>query len=91
MTFDPDATQRIKAAVKRRIVANPAARWHDLSSRLARWGVYVQGALALVPREDMPPRLEAYVAVAFFVLIGAAKLVAEERNGTQHENQSQGS
>ena len=80
MTFDPDLTQRIKVAVKRRIVKDPAGRWSDLSSRLARWGVYVQGAIALLPSGDLHPKTAAYVAVLFFVLIGASKLVAEEKN-----------
>ena len=71
-------TQKILAAVNVKVVKDPASRWKDLSSRLARIGAYVQGALLLVP--DLPPRWMSYVAVLFFVLIGAAKLVAEEKN-----------
>lgn len=78
MTFDANRT--ISARIRRRIVKDPAARWADLSSRLARWGAFVQGALALVPAEDLPQKFSIYVAVAFFVLIGGAKLIAEERN-----------
>ena len=81
MTFEPNATQKFLSAVKIKVVKDPASRWKDLSSRLARIGAYVQGVLLLVP--DFPPRWMSYVAVVFFVLIGAAKLLAEEKNEAQ--------
>ena len=78
MENKPTTTQKILGAVNVKVVKDPGARWRDLSSRLARWGAYVQGALLLIP--DLPPRWMSYAAVVFFVLIGAAKLIAEEKN-----------
>ena len=83
MTFNPDMTTRMKAAVKRRIVKDPASRWADLSSKLARWGALAQGGLALLPAGTLTTAQVSIVAVVFFVAIGGAKLIAEDKNAAK--------
>jgi hypothetical protein len=80
MTFDPSMTQRLVSRAKRRIVPDWRARWDDLSTRIAKWGALLQGALLMVPAEHaakLPQHLSAYLALAMFVLVGAAKLITE--------------
>ena len=99
MTFEPNLTQRIVRKAKGRIVHDWKARLGDYSSRIAQWGALVQGALLMVPADDLaqwgalvqgallmvpaddlarlPANLSAYLALAMFVLIGAAKLITE--------------
>jgi hypothetical protein len=65
---------------KRRIVPDWRARWDDLSTRIAKWGALLQGALLMVPAEHaakLPQHLSAYLALTMFVLVGAAKLITE--------------
>ena len=83
MTFDANATQRFKAAVKRRIVKDPAARWSDLSSRFARYGAFAQGGLLLLPSKWQSVELMGAVAILFYVAVQGAKLISEERNSTE--------
>lgn len=78
MTFDPEKT--IIGRVRKHIVRDPASRWADLSSRIARWGALAQGAIALLPAGTLTAAQVSIVAVVFFVAIGASKLVAEEKN-----------
>ena len=80
MTSEPNLTQRIVRRARGRIAKDWRSRWNDYSTRIAKWGALVQAALLMVPVEDaakLPPRLSEYVALAMFVLIGAAKLVTE--------------
>lgn len=88
---NPNVTQRVAAAVRRRIVKNPAARWNDLSSRFARYGAFVQGGLLLLPKQYQSVELMGAVAILFYVLVQGAKLVAEERNRPEEEDTNAGS
>lgn len=78
--FNPNLTQRIVRRAKGRLAKNWRSRWRDYSSRLAQWGALLQGALLMLPADDiarMPANTSAYLALAMFVLIGAAKLITE--------------
>jgi hypothetical protein len=86
--FNPSATQRVTAAVRKRIVKNPAARWNDLSSRFARYGAFVQGGLLLLPKQYQSVELMGAVAILFYILVQGAKLVAEERNRPEDSDAS---
>jgi len=80
MTFEPGLTQRIVRKAKGRIAKDWRSRWNDYSTRIAKWGALAQGALLMVPAEHaakLPAHLSAYLALAMFVLIGAAKLITE--------------
>jgi len=80
MSFEPNLTQRIVRKAQGRIAPDWRSRWNDYSTRIAKWGALVQGALLMLPAEHaarLPPHLSAYLALAMFVLIGAAKLVTE--------------
>ena len=80
MTFEPNLTQRIVRKAKGRIAHDWKSRLGDYSSRIAQWGALVQGALLMVPADDLallPTNISAYLALAMFVLIGAAKLITE--------------
>lgn len=80
MTFDPTLTQRLVTKAKRRLAPDWRSRWGDLSTRIAKWGALLQGALLMVPAEHaakLPQHLSAYLALAMFVLVGAAKLITE--------------
>jgi hypothetical protein len=84
MTFEPNLTQRIVRKAKGRIAKDWRSRWNDYSTRIAKWGALVQGALLMVPADDLarlPANLSAYVALVMFVLIGAAKLITEPGKG----------
>jgi hypothetical protein len=78
--FNPNLTQRIVIKAKARIARDWRSRWRDYSSRLAQWGALLQGALLMVPAEHlrrMPEHASAYLALAMFILIGAAKLITQ--------------
>lgn len=78
--FNPNLTQRLVARARRRVARNWRSRWTDYSTRLAKWGALVQGAILMIPPDDakhLPANLSAYIALAMFVLIGAAKLINE--------------
>lgn len=77
MTFEPNLTQRIVRRARGRIAHDWRARWSDYSTQIAKWGALVQGALLMVPPEDLPKNTSAYAALVMFVLIGAAKLITE--------------
>ncbi len=84
MTFEPNLTKRIVRKAKGRIAKDWRSRWNDYSTRIAKWGALVQGALLMVPADDLarlPANLSAYVALVMFVLIGAAKLITEPGKG----------
>jgi len=84
MTFEPNLTQRIVRKAKGRIAKDWRSRWNDYSTRIAKWGALVQGAMLMVPADDLarlPANLSAYVALVMFVLIGAAKLITEPGKG----------
>lgn len=79
-TFEPNLTQRLVRKAKARIVPDWRSRWGDLSTNIAKWGALLQGAILMIPPEDLarlPKNLSAYLALAMFVLIGAAKLITE--------------
>lgn len=84
MAFDHNVTQRIVAKVKRRIVKDPASRWRDWSSRLARWGALCTASLGMI-KDKLHPDMIYWTSFALFVAIGAAKLIAEERNHSEEK------
>lgn len=80
MNFEPNLTQRIVRKAKGRLAHDWRSRMGDYSSRIAQWGALVQGALLMVPADDLarlPANLSAYIALAMFVAVGAAKLITE--------------
>lgn len=64
-------------ALKSRLVVDWKSRLTDYSSRLAKWGALLQGAMLMAPPGVVPKNCAAYVAMAMFVLVGIAKLVNE--------------
>lgn len=82
--FEPTITQRLVKRAKSRIAKDWRSRWGDYSTRIAKWGALVQGALLMVPADDaarLPTNLSAYLALIMFILIGAAKLITEPNKG----------
>lgn len=83
-TFEPNLTQRIKAKAKSRLVPNWRARLDDYSTRIAKWGALLQGALLLLPAsttKHLPADIGGYLAVLMFILVGAAKIITEPGRG----------
>lgn len=80
MTFEPSLTKRIVRKANGRLAHDWRSRMGDYSSRIAQWGALVQGALLMVPTDDLarlPANLSSYIALAMFIAVGAAKLITE--------------